>query len=216
MGAAALPTQPLRDPDARTRLYAAATRATPALLARDRKLAVEAPFDVFLPDGGIPRGTTVALDGPAGAGATSIACALVAAATAAGEWAAIVDTDQTFGARAALDAGVALERCAVVRPVSPDRWTTVVAALLDGVALVVATPPPALKHGDARRLVARARERAAVLVAFGAWPVEASLRLHARGGEWHGLGPGSGLLVARDLDIDVEAKGMRRNIARAG
>jgi hypothetical protein len=186
------------------------------MLARDRLLAVEAPYDAFLPDGGVRRGSTVALDGSLGAGATSVACALAAAATTAGEWAAVVDADHTFGARAALDAGVALERCAVVRPVPSERWATVVAALLDGVALVVAAPPPALRHGDARRLVARARERAAVLVAVGAWPVEASLRLHARGGEWHGLGQGSGLLVARDLDIDVEVKGMRRNIARAG
>src|SRR5262249_5664398 len=125
MGAVALPTLPRRDSEARTRLYAAASRAAPALLARDRLLAVEPPFDAFLPDGGVRRGSTIALDGPLGAGATSIACALAAAATAAGEWAAVVDTDGTFGARAALDAGVALERCAVVRSIPPDRWATV-------------------------------------------------------------------------------------------
>ena len=37
----------------------------------------------------------------------------------------------------------------------------VVAALLDGITLVVAAVPSRLRHGDARRLVARARERSA-------------------------------------------------------
>ncbi len=61
-----------------------------------------------------------------------------------------------------------------------------VAALLDGVALVVATVPVRVRLGDARRLVARARERASVLVAVGPWPVEASLRVYAEGSTWSG------------------------------
>jgi hypothetical protein len=221
MGAAALrtlppKTLPARDDESRARLYAAASRAAPALLARDRLLPVGPPFDALLPGGGVRRGSTVALDGPPGAGATTVACMLAAAATATGEWAAVVDPDRTFGARAAHDAGVALERCAVVRAVPSERWLTVVAALLDGVALVVAVPPPSLRVGDARRLVARARERASVLVALGPWPVEAALRLHARGCEWRGLARGSGLLTGRDLDLEIETKGMRRGFARAG
>ncbi len=57
-----------------------------------------------------------------------------------------------------------LSRFAVVRDVPGDRWATVVAALLDGVSLVVADVPRGLRAGDARRLVARARERSTVLV----------------------------------------------------
>ena len=210
MGAAALPTLPRRDSQSRARLYAAASRAAPAVLARDRLLRVGGEIGALLPDGGVRRGSTIALDGMPGAGATTVACALAAAATATGEWAAVVDPDGTFGARAAERAGVALERCAVVRNVPPDRFATVVAALLDGVALVVAALPPHLRAGDARRLTARARERAAVLVALGPWPAEATMRLAARGGTWHGLDPGSGLLTGRDLDVQVEAKGARR------
>src|SRR6266513_2306434 len=159
MSAAALPTLPRRDHEARTRLHAAAARAAPAVLARDRLLVVDGPVGAFLPAGGIRRGSTVALDGPPGAGSTTVACALAAAATRLGEWAAVVDPDGTFGGRAAAGAGVALERCAVVRHVPADRWSTVVAALLDGVAVVVAAIPPYLRAGDARRLTARARER---------------------------------------------------------
>jgi len=210
MGAAALPTLPRRDSQSRARLYAAASRAAPAVLARDRLLRVGGEIGALLPDGGVRRGSTIALDGMPGAGATTVACALAAAATATGEWAAVVDPDGTFGARAAERAGVALERCAVVRNVPPDRFATVAAALLDGVALVVAALPPHLRVGDARRLTARARERAAVLVALGPWPAEATMRLATRGGTWHGLDAGSGLLTGRDLDVQVEAKGARR------
>src|SRR5205085_8609275 len=132
-GAPALPTLPRRDDEARTELRAAAARAVPTMLARDRVLAVDGPvgaplFDGMLPAGGVRRGSTVALDGPPGAGSTTIACALVAAATSADEWAAVVDPDGTFGARAAAEAGVTLERCAFVRNVPADRWSTVVAA----------------------------------------------------------------------------------------
>jgi hypothetical protein len=210
MGAAALPTLPRRlprrDVEARTRLHAAASRAAPAVLARDRLLAVDGPVGAVLPAGGVRRGATIALDGPPGTGSTTVACALAAAATSAGEWAAVVDPDGTFGGRAAAAAGVALERCAVVRNVPADRWATVVAALLDGVALVVAPAPPYLRTGDARRLAARARERASVLVALGAWPGEAAMRIQTNGGPWHGLARGSGLLAGRDLDVHIDAK----------
>src|SRR4051794_5810613 len=115
MGAAALPTLssehpeltlPRRDHESRTRLRAAAARAAPAVLARDRLLTVADPLGALLPAGGLQRGSTVALDGPPGAGSTTIACSLAAAATSAVEWAAVVDLDGTFGARAAGAAAV--------------------------------------------------------------------------------------------------------------
>ncbi len=198
---------PKRDAEARAHLYAAASRAASPVLARDRVLVVAGEIGQLLPAGGVRRGATLALDGPVGAGSTTVACALAAAATSAGEWAAVVDPDSTFGARAAASAGVALERCAIVRNVSADRWSTVVAALLEGTTVVIAnTGAIRPRAGDARRLIARARERASVLVVVGAWPVEAAIRLHAHGGTWRGLGVGTGLLNSRDLDVQVEAK----------
>jgi hypothetical protein len=56
-------------------------------------------------------------------------------------------------------------------------------------------------------------------VAFGAWPVEAAVRVHTGPGSWRGLGVGSGLLGARELDVRVEVKGVEakgRGFARAG
>ena len=206
---------PRRDEHARAHLRSAATRASPTVLAADRRLIVAGPLGAILPAGSVRRGSTIALDGPPGAGSTTVAFALAAAATSAGEWAAVVDPDGTFGARAAGEAGVVLERCAMVRCVPADRWATVVAALLEGVALVAAVIPPHLRPSDARRLTARARERASVLVALGPWPAEATLRLHAQGGAWSGLAAGVGLLTSRALDVHVEGKGVR-SYARAG
>ena len=205
---------PRRDDDARARLRAVATSARPFVAAGDRRLPVAGPVGALLPTGGVQRGSTVAVGGAPGSGSTTVALTLAAAATSAGEWAAVVDPAGTVGARAAAEAGVELERFALVRCAQPDRWGAAVAALLDGITLVVATVPPRLRFSDARRLVARARERGAVLVALGDWPVEAAVRVHAAPGTWRGLGAGSGLLEARDLDVRVEVKG--RRFARAG
>ena len=82
-----------------------------------------------------------------------------------------------------------------------------VAALLEGTTVVVAnTGAVRPRPGDARRLIAKARERASVLVVVGAWPVEAAIRLHAHGGTWRGLENGTGLLDSRELDVHIEAK----------
>jgi hypothetical protein len=209
---------PRRDAEARARLRAVATRAQPFVAARDRQLPVAGMLGELLPAAGVQRGSTVAVKGIPGSGSTTVALALAAAATSAGEWAAVVDLGGPdrggWGARAAAEAGVNLDRLAVVRSTPADRWGAVVAALLDGVTLVVATVPPRLRCGDARRLVARARERSAVLVAFGDWPVEAAVRIHTGPATWRGLGAGSGLLEGRDLHVEVEVKG--RGFARAG
>ena len=134
---------------------------------------------------------------------------LAAAITTVGEWAAAVDLDGTIGALAAAEAGVDLERFAVVRRVPPTRWATVVAALLEGVSLVLAEVPLGVRPGDARRLVARAREREAVLVVHerpGQWPADAGLTLRADGGAWPGL-TDNGFLTGRTLQVRVEGRG---------
>jgi hypothetical protein len=204
---------PRRDDAARAHLHAVAERVRPVVTAGERLLAVAGDLGAQLPGGGLQRGTTIALDGPLGTGSTTVALTLAAAATSAGEWAAVVDPHGTIGARAAVAAGVELERCAVVRRVPADRWSTVVAALVEGVTIVVATVPLRLRLGDARRLVARARERASVLVALGPWPAEATLRLRTGATHWHGLDAGTGLLTVRDMEVRVEGRGVH---ARAG
>jgi hypothetical protein len=216
---------PRRDAEARARLRDVAGRSRPVTLAREQALPVTGHLGELLPLGALQRGTAVVVEGARGAGATSVAFSLVAAATAAGEWAAAVDVEGTLGLEAAATAGVILERFAVVRGASHDRWATTVAALLDGVTLVLAEVPPRVRVGDARRLVARARERGAVLVAVpvpgASWPGDAALRLVVEGGRWSGLAPGGGLLAERALRVGVSGKGAAARprtaeLARAG
>jgi hypothetical protein len=149
----------------------------------------------------------VRVEGPVGSGATSLLLTLLAAATAAGEWAAVVDGEGVLGGLAAAEAGVALDRLAVVRAVPASLYSRVVATLLDGVTVVGATIPRGLRPADARRLEARARERAAVLVAAGSWPGEAALRLRAEHSSWSGLDRGEGLLGRRVLRVAVSGRG---------
>jgi hypothetical protein len=224
---------PRRDAAARAVLADAARRARPVSAAHERVVEVGPPLGELIPGGGLRRGSVVTVTGDLGAGATSVALALVAAVTASGEWAAAVDLGGTLGGLAAAEAGVTLDRFAVVHPpggdaVPPDRWATVVAALLDGVSLVVAELPRSVRAADARRLVARAREREAVLVPLarsGVWPAEAALRLRATGGSWPGLDCGGGMLADRTIEVEVEGRGVaprvraglgRGGLARAG
>ncbi|HEY5011867.1 MAG TPA: hypothetical protein VIK61_04070 [Acidimicrobiia bacterium] len=214
--ASAVRVLPLRDREARRRLEQVARDACPTTLAVDRRLVVADPLGGLLPDGGLRRGSVVTLAGAAGT--TSVLLPLLAAATATGEWAVVVEPGTTLGGAAIAEAGVALERCAIVRRVPADRWAVAVAALLEGVTLVAAWVPRGVRLGDARRLAARARERGAVLVAMEsvpgarrvAWPGEAALRLHVQPGPWRGLAPGHGLLSERDLQVRVEGRGAAR------
>ena len=192
---------------AQRKLAEVAGTARPAVLAGERRITVPGGLGELLPGRGLQRGTVVAVAGSAGFGATSLWLALVAAVTAAGEWAAVVDLDGSFGGLAAAEAGVVLDRLALVRHVDRPRWGRVVAALLDGVTLVATAVPPFVRAPEARRLAARARERGAVLVAAGPWPAEAALRLRAEGSAWEGLGWGEGLLGDRRLRVAVSGRG---------
>lgn len=196
-------------PPARLRpeLAEVAPRVRPVVLAGERRLAVPGPLGEILPGGGLQRGSVVRVEGAAGSGATSLLLSVLAAATAAGEWAAVVDGDGVLGGLAAAEAGVALDRLAVVRAVPTALYARVVATLLDGVTVVGAMIPRGFRPGDARRLEARARERAAVLVAVGSWPGEAALRLRAEHSAWSGLGCGEGLLSSRVLRVAVCGRG---------
>lgn len=202
---------PRRDEQSREHLERAARHARPLVLAGERVVPVHGHLGELIPGGAVQRGSVVAVDGLPGAGSTSVALQLAAAATAAGEWAVAVELETAsrggLGGLAAGEAGVALEQFAVVRRVPPTRWAAVVAALLDGVGLVMAEVPARVRAGDARRLLARARERGVVLVALGPWPVEATLRLHAEGSIWCEPRLGAGVLGARDLRVGVDGRG---------
>jgi len=65
-------------------------RLAPVTLANDRVVPVLGPLGNALPDGGLRRGSVIALEGAPGTGRTSLALDLVAAVTGAGEWAAVL------------------------------------------------------------------------------------------------------------------------------
>ena len=206
---------PRRDLEARTALSDTARRHRPVSAAHERVIPVPGPLGELLPNAAMTRGAVVGVEGIPGAGASSVALTLAAAVTEVGEWAAAVDLGASLGGRAAAEAGVALDRFAVVRPPPGgrfplDRWAAVVATLLDGMSLVIAELPRSVRGADARRLVARAREREVILVPFGparTWGADTTLRVQAVGGDWPGLGEGSGVLGERTIRVQVDGRG---------
>jgi hypothetical protein len=212
----ALAALPRRDLAAREHLDNLGKRTEPVVLARDRSIAVGGALGALIPHSALARGSVLCVEagvhsgsGTSGAGSTSVAFELAAAVTAVGEWAAAVDLDGTLGALAAREVGVALEQFAVVRRVPPSRWAAVVAALLDGMSLVLAEVPRGVSAGDARRLVARAREREGILVVHalpGRWQGGASLTLSAEESVWEGLAD-EGFLTRRTLHVQVVGRG---------
>jgi len=136
---------------------------------------------------------------------------LLAEASAAGTWCAAVGLPR-LGLVAAAEAGVAVDRLALVPYPGPD-WASVVAALLDGVDIVVAATPGGVPGGMAQRLAARARQRGAVLVPVGRWP-GADLTLSVSAGAWHGVGQGRGRLRGRELDVVAHGRGAAAHARR--
>lgn len=173
--------------------------AAPDALADTKTLPLLEVLQPLVPGGALQRGTTV---GVTGDGATTLALALGAAASAAGSWVAVAGVP-ALGLAAAGEVGVCLERLLVVAEPPEGSWATVVAALLDAVDVVVAAPPSRLGATDARRLQARARERGAVLCTVGdAWSHPADVRLTVSAASWSGpTGAGSGRLEARRVEV---------------
>ncbi|GAA4934954.1 hypothetical protein EV188_11227 [Actinomycetospora succinea] len=169
-------------------------------------LPVAAPLAGLLPDGGLRRGSTVAVSG-----STSLLLAVLAEASRAGSWCAVVGLPD-LGVQAAAEAGLDLARTALVPRPGP-RPAAVVAALVDGVDVVVldtALPGVRWPAGDRQRLGARVRQRGAVLVPVGApgtWP-GAEVELRAQGSAWAGLGgDGAGRLRSRRVRVRSAARG---------
>jgi hypothetical protein len=183
--------------------------ARPVSLARERTLPLLPALSDLLPEGGLRRGSTVAVSG-----GTSLALALLAGPSQAGSWCAAVGLP-SLGLVAAAEVGVALERFPMVaRP--GEEWPAVVAALLEAVDVVLVCLPRHVRTGDARRLVARARERGAVLVTTGpSGALSADVRLSVAAATWDGLGQGHGRLRARRIDVVATGRGAASRERRA-
>lgn len=158
----------------------------------------------LLPGGGLRRGSTVSV--ASGPGAGSLLYALLAAASADGAWAGVIGRPG-LGAVAAAEAGIRLERLALVPEPGMDL-IAVTAALLDGLDMVVLAGPErsGVRAADRQRLVARARQRGAVLLALGSWP-GADVRLHCAHASWAGPDAGAGRLRARRVEVRSHGRG---------
>ena len=130
----------------------------------------------------------------------SLAMALVAAASQAGAWSAVVGAED-FGVEAAAEMGLDLARTVLV-PDPGELWLEVTSALVDVVTMVVLRPPAGVNERVAGRVGARLRKRSAALVSWGRWPgAEATLTL--RSSTWSGVDRGHGRLRSRQVVVEV-------------
>ncbi|HEX6754384.1 MAG TPA: hypothetical protein VF109_00400, partial [Mycobacteriales bacterium] len=176
-----------------------------------RLLPVLPALEPLVGPGGLRRGSSVGVRD-----STSLLLALLAGPSRAGAWCAVAGMP-ALGLVAAAGAGVDLDRLALVPEPGPD-WSAVAAALLDAMDVVVVAPPTRPGDGEVRRLSARARQRGAVLVPFGAveWP-GLDLRLSVTpGARWEGLGDGHGHLRARRAVVRGEGRGSAARVREAG
>jgi hypothetical protein len=172
-----------------------------------RVLPVVPELSGLLPGRGLRRGSTVAVATgrrASAGGGTSLMLALLAEASRSGSWCAVVGVP-ALGAIAAAESGIALDRLALVPDPGPE-WATVVAALIDGVDVVVTAVPGPVSGSIADRLVARARQRGCVLVPFGHWD-GADVTLQVTEGRWEGLGAGRGRLRRREVTVRARGRG---------
>jgi hypothetical protein len=164
--------------------------------AMERKPALEPVATLPGLAGLVPlhAGMTYAVD------SASLALALVAGASQAGEWVGFAGCAD-FGAEAAAELGIELSRTVLV-PDPGEHWLEVTAALVDVLRVVVLRPPASVDERTAGILDSRLRTRSAVLVVHGRWPrVEASLSIEQSG--WRGPAAGSGQLEERRARVAV-------------
>ncbi len=201
----------------RSGLSALAERVRPVALAREQRLEVIEPLAPLLP-GGLRRGSTVAVRAGSGVGgATCLALALAVQATVAGSWAATLGLG-SVGLVAAAEVGVDLGRLVLVASPGVAQRATVAATLVDGFDLVLLdeSTSASLRPAENRRLVARARERGAVVVRVGARGSDgADVVLEVCGASWEGLGEGHGHLRARRATVIASGRGEAARVRRA-
>ncbi len=135
-----------------------------------------------------------------GVDSASLALALAAGASRAGEWVGFAGCSD-FGAEAAAELGIELSRTVLV-PDPGEHWLEVTAALVDVLRVVVLRPPASVSERTASILDSRLRTRSAVLVVHGSWP-RVDARLSTETSAWSGPGRGAGRLEGRRIRVAV-------------
>ena len=189
-------------------------RTTPGVMAHERLIAVEECLTDLLPLGGLRRGSSVAVGGPA---AVSLVLALCAAGSRDGAWVGAVGME-SLGLAAAVEHGLVPERLFLVSAPPPSRWAEIVTVAAEGAELIVARVPDRLTPGDVRRVQARLGVRGTVLLLVEGRPsgVQSSgsssiggltdLCLATRTMSWEGIGEGHGRLISRRVIVEVSGR----------
>ena len=120
-----------------------------------------------------------------------------------------VDAMPHWGWVAAAEAGVELDRVALVRHVTSLSWPAVVDTICSGITMVIAPVPTDVSPSVIRRVESRVREHKSILVVDEGWTGRVGLTLTASQSMWEGLGPGTGLLRERALSVEVTARNRR-------
>lgn len=210
-------------------LDALAVKVGPTVLAGQQVLPVSLACRELFPEGGLRRGSTVAVSSPA------LAFAVLAQASGAGSWICCVERVEasTLGWVSAAEYGVALDRVVVARvPAGGGASAAGSSAVGGGSAAVVSAALDAfdvvlvsgvvLAPRDARRLQHRARERNAVLMVveraglLDGLAVGADVRLEFSSQQWEGVEQGHGALERRLVKVSVQgrrAAGRSRDVA---
>lgn len=180
----------------------------------EQLLAVPEAVAPLFPQGGLPPGVSV---GVSGSGGWSLAMSLAASALVDDGWLACVGLEE-LGLMAAGELGLRLDRTIMVETPGPDRWPTVVAALIEAFDIVCLGtglgPTRSLGHRQATRLSARARETKTLLLHLDggrSWPtvLDVALTVHPR--HWSGIRPGHGHLQSRLVTVSSVG---RRSMAK--
>jgi hypothetical protein len=165
-----------------------------------KALPVAKAFTALFPLG-IRRGSTISVR------STSLMLLLIAEPTRAGSWVAITGFPDV-GVVAATEMGVSLKRCVFIPYLTANSAPKVFAALIDSVDVVVIHQGNFVQSADARRLIARARDRQCVIIlSKTTWQQVSPLTLKSKSSVWKQAANGYGRLKGRWLDVKVEGKG---------
>ena len=175
---------------------------------------MEETLSPLLPEGGIRRGTAVAVNGH---GSVTLAVALAAEASRRGSWVAAVGMAD-LGVAALAERGIDLDHWALVdlSERGRDRNITadVLGAVVGGFDLVLVGPAIRVEGATARRLLARMREHgSSVICALGsasadtAASLQPEVRLMIEQTLWTGIDDGHGRLLARQAEVAVGGRG---------
>ncbi|MGC8628250.1 MAG: hypothetical protein ACP5VR_12015 [Acidimicrobiales bacterium] len=186
-----------------------------AVLARGKVLSLAGALAPLFPGSALRKGSTVVVRRGQGAvnGTTTLALVLLGNLCRDDLRCAVVGVPELCLV-AASQMGTELERLVLV-PAAGPKWPLVVAALLEGLDVVLLKLPGYARPADARRLEARAREKGPVLVVMGpGWP-RADVYLEVVAARWQGLQRGYGHLERCEIEVVASGRAVGPRERRA-